>query len=86
MKNGKSAGIDEITTEVIKAAGEPTIAMLDKISTKVSNEEKSPKDWSRMLVAPIHKKGDKRDPANYRAIALLSIPGKIFFDEYTKKN
>ena len=78
MKNGKSAGIDEITTEVIKAAGEPMIAMLDKISTKVWNEEKSPKDWSRMLVAPIHKKGDKRDPANYRAIALLSIPGKIF--------
>ena len=78
MKRGKAPGIDEITTEVIKTAGEPMVKMLEKISKKVWHEEKSPKDWSRMLVSPVHKKGDKLDPANYRAIALLSIPGKVF--------
>ena len=78
MKCGKAPGIDEITSEIIKTAEEPMIQMLEKISKKVWKEEKSPKDWSRMFVSPIHKKGDKLDPANYRAIALLSIPGKDF--------
>ena len=78
MKDGKAPGVDEITAEVLKIAGEPMIQMLDKICRKVWLEEKSPKDWSRMLVSPIFKKGDKLDPANYRAIALLSIPGKVF--------
>ena len=54
------------------------IKMLGKIMKKVWEEEKSPKDWSRMLVSPIYKKGDKQDPVNDRAIALLSIPGKVF--------
>ena len=45
---------------------------------KVWQDESSPKDWSRMLVSPVHKKGDKLNPENYRAIALLSIPGKVF--------
>ena len=78
MKRGKAPGIDEITTETIETAGEPMVKMLEKISKKVWHEEKSPKDWSRMLVSHVHKKGDKLDPANYRAIALLSIPGKVF--------
>ena len=41
-------------------------------------KEQTPRDWSRMLVTPIHKKGDRKGPANYRAISLLSIPGKVF--------
>ena len=67
-KRRKAAGTDEITAEVIKAAGQPMIEMLERVSLKVWDEKQSPKDWSRMLVAPIYKKGSKRDPASYRAI------------------
>ena len=78
MKHGKAVITDDIAAEVIKAASEPMIEMLEKISLKVYDEEQAPKDWSFMPVAPVYKKGDKNDPANYSAIALLSIPGKIF--------
>ena len=52
--------------------------MLHKIFNAIWVHEKTPKDLARMLVTPIQKKGDKLNPGNYRAITLLSIPGKIF--------
>ena len=78
MENRKAPGIDVITAEVLKAGGDPMVAMLHKIFNTVYDTEKTPKDWAKMMVTPIHKKGDKQTPANYRAISLLSIPGKVF--------
>ena len=52
--------------------------MLLKIINIFWTQQKSPEDWSRGLITPVHKKGDKLDPANYRPITLLSIPGKVF--------
>ena len=78
MKNNKAPGVDNITAEVLKAGGEPMIQMLYTLFQKIWKEEKSPSDWKRMLVTPVLKKGDKMEAANYRAISLLSIPGKVF--------
>ena len=52
--------------------------MLHNIFNAIWVQEKTPKDWARMLVTPIHKKGDKLNPGNYRAISLLFIPDKVF--------
>ena len=78
MKNRKAPGTDIITAEVLKAGGEHMVNMLHKIFNIVWRTERTPKDWGKMLVTPIHKKGDKQKPENYRAISLLSIPGKVF--------
>ena len=78
LKRRKAPGSDAITAEVLKAGGETMVSMLDKIFLKVIEEEDIPMEWAKMLVTPIHKKGDKHNHANYRAIALLSIPGKVF--------
>ena len=51
---------------------------LTNLFNKIIVTENPPNDWSKMIITPIHKKGDKLNAANYRAIALLSIPGKIF--------
>ena len=34
--------------------------------------------WSLGVIIPIHKKGDKANPDNYRGITLLSCFGKLF--------
>ena len=56
MKYRKAPGIDAITAEVLRVAGEPMIQMFEKLFNAIWQEEQTPRDWSRMLVTPIHKK------------------------------
>ena len=78
LSNRKSPGVDGITSELIKAGGEIMTKTLTNLFNKIIVTENPPNDWSKMIITPIHKKGDKLNAANYRAIALLPIPGKIF--------
>ena len=52
--------------------------LLLKIINVAWSERNTPQDWSKGLITPVYKKGDKLDPSNYRAVTLLSIPGKVF--------
>ena len=45
--------------------------------TYVDNNLK-PKEWSKSNIVPIHKKGSKGDPSNYRGISLNSIAAKVY--------
>ncbi|KAJ7422551.1 RNA-directed DNA polymerase from mobile element jockey-like protein [Willisornis vidua] len=36
-----------------------------------------PDDWKLANVTPIHEKGCKEDPGNYRAVSLTLVPGKV---------
>jgi hypothetical protein len=58
MKMRKAPGSDEITTEVIRAGGEKMVDMLCKIFNIIMATNKTPIAFSKMIVTPIHKKGD----------------------------
>ena len=78
LKNNKACGYDKIAAETLKAGGLTMTQLLLKIINLAWENGKIPEDWSKGLITPVFKKGDKLDPANYRAITLLSIPGKVF--------
>jgi hypothetical protein len=78
MKNGKSPGIDGVTTEMIKYGGAIFKREVLKICNRIYEENEIPWQMITNIIIPIPKKGDISDPANYRGIALMSSVTKIF--------
>ena len=76
LKNGKAIAEDCVLNEFLKSAS----LMLRKAILKLFNEclEHGVYPWNTALITPLHKKGDKYDPNNYRAIAVGSNLGKLF--------
>jgi hypothetical protein len=76
IKNGKAAGHDGITPEMIKHLGGNGTQILLEIFRKAWAEGKIPHDWEIGVLIPIYKKGDRLDCNNYRGITLLSVVAK----------
>ena len=77
-KKGKSVGIDEIPTDVLK--NEVAIDILHKLISICFNTGSIPEDWSYSIITPIPKSstGDARNPLNYRGISLAPACYKLY--------
>ena len=78
LRMRKAPGQYKITAEVIKKGGPAMLQMLHRIINRIWSEESTPTDWSKLLLIPTHKKGDRLMAENHRAITLNCIPGKVF--------
>ena len=78
LKNGKSGGIDGITTEILKADIVTTVQCLEKLFAAIWDQETVPTEWNKGLIVKILKKGSRVVCDNYRGITLLSVPSKVF--------
>ena len=76
LSNRKTPGIDGITSELIKAGGDMMIKILTILFNKIINTEKSSEDWSKMIITPIHKKGDKLNPITTKLLHYYQYKGK----------
>ena len=82
-KNGKAPGSDEVTNEMIKQSTASIKLCLISIFNACLSEGIFP--WKQSTIVPLHKKGPKEDPDNYRPISLSSCIGKILSKLILKK-
>ena len=78
LKLGKSAGSDKIVNEMLKYVYQNVADFLVQLFNKLYDEGIFPKEWSKSIIVPIHKKGDANIPDNYRGIALTSVLSKVY--------
>ena len=77
LRSHSAAGPDGILPEMIKWGDEPLAVHMWLLLTDIWEEERTPAEWSKATLIPLHKKGDHSNPDNYRGIALLSVAGKV---------
>jgi hypothetical protein len=78
LKNGKAAGSDFIIGEFMKYAASIIVPFMVIFLNKLFSSGIYPNSWTEAIIQPIHKKGDKNNPDNYRGISLLSISSKVY--------
>ena len=78
QKNNKSPGVDNITSEIIKASYDLVCPFLLKLYNHIYETGDYPRSWGDSIISPIFKKGDVNDAQNYRGITLIDILAKIY--------
>ncbi|KAJ7411769.1 hypothetical protein BTVI_48682 [Pitangus sulphuratus] len=73
----KSMGPGGIHPRVMRELVEELAKLLSIIYQQSWLSGEVPDDWKLVNVTPIHKKGQKEDPGNYRPVSLTSVPGKV---------
>ena len=77
LKNKKSAGIDGISSYILKLCAFETVKGITYIINRSIFEGKVPTRWKIVKITPLFKKGDKDNPDHYRPISLLPCVSKL---------
>ena len=85
LNNGKSGGTDKILPEMLKRGGKSVTEYLTALYNVIYNSRKFPYEWSKAIVIPIHKKGRKDLPDNYRGISLINMMCKGYTSILTQR-
>lgn len=77
LSSNKAPGDDGITAEMLKALPTCAVASLTKIIQEIWDQQEMPNSWRNAVVIPLHKKGSKQEPSNFRGISLLRTTYKL---------
>jgi len=65
-----------ICNEILKSLSQTNLLLLCKVFNQCLDTGTYP--WNNSIITPLHKKGCRSDPDNYRAVAVSSTIGKLF--------
>ena len=74
----KSSGLDGVSNEMILCLLKVSPSTILKLFNTILESGKPITGWCTSIIVPIHKKGTKTDPDNYRGIALATCMSKFF--------
>ena len=78
LKRNKSSGFDNIAADFFIDARYFIVLYLVHLFNKIFDNGVYPELWTKGMIVPIYKKGDKNNVANYRGITLINSMAKIF--------
>ena len=73
----KACGTDNISARIITECANELVIPITKICNLSVSSGVFPRRWGQANIIPLYKKGDKKEPSNYRYISLLPLFGKI---------
>ena len=76
LNPNKSCGPDQLSPKLLKEIAEPLAPTLTKLYKSSLSTGIVPDEWKLATISPIFKKGDKKDPSNYRPVSLTCVLGK----------
>ena len=77
LKATSSPGPDDIHPRVLKELSQTLSLPLALLYRKSINTGELPDIWKQAWIVPIHKKGSKQEPGNYRPVSLTSVACKV---------
>ena len=77
LKEGKSPGIDNIPSELVKYGGNAVVRILTTLCQKSWSSKIWPSQTTKSLIILIPKKGDLKKCKNYRTLSLICYSRKI---------
>ena len=78
LRRGKAPGYDSISNEMLSCLLEVKPELIRKLFNAVLQNPTIINKWRMSMITPVHKKGSKDNPDNYRGISLMSCLAKYF--------
>ena len=78
LNEGKATFFDNVDNTIIKClhAAQPDI--LSRLFSTILKSGNFPQEWAQAYLSPLHKRGSKHKPYNYRGLAISACLGKVY--------